>query len=426
MPKPTTAETRFLRKIADDGGVSDEAMTLAGDRRPINASVANGWAIEEPWGDGTGRIRHRITVEGCLAMGADVRIAEEAALRAVVKVTSSCGDNSCSARAVNVVNWTSPGSSHAKTFCHPHTVEHIRLVRGHSPQVIPLAEGAFALLADSAGTQVATCQHCGHYIYLYASVARREGNWWRSGEFDETGRCGDAEQRTQTVVHHEPVITVTDRDAALAATTCGRAVGHSVADCAEERAAKPRSVKDCDGRDYGPGTRVEVAADTDPLHGRKATVKNIGHRGPGGIPVYLTAVDGGSPDGVTVRWADEVRVFDAEPGPVPAPAVPLTEPRPAEVEPTSVRLDDRDVVLADASLVELARIHGEARAHAQHFSPYEGRRYFRVRAEGDAALDEIKRRVDTLYRARAAAGEGSGLDDVLAVLDASGRRPVST
>ncbi|TDC34231.1 hypothetical protein E1211_17955 [Micromonospora sp. 15K316] len=84
---------------------------------------------------------------------------------------------------------------------------------------------------DGEGTQVGICRHCGHHIYLYAAVAEREGNWWRGGQYDETGRCGDAEQRTALVVRHEPATTTAERDAALAATVCGNRPPHPIAQC---------------------------------------------------------------------------------------------------------------------------------------------------------------------------------------------------
>lgn len=106
------------------------------------------------------------------------------------------------------------------------------------------------------------------------------------------------------------------------------------------------------------------------------------------------------------------------------PAVRLTTPRPVEPAPTSVRVDGRDVVIADAALVELVMICRDKTADAQHMNP-QGSPYGRARQASDAALDEIKRRVDTLYRAANALGRGSSLDEVLVVLDAAERRPAA-
>ncbi|MEU3452244.1 hypothetical protein ABZ671_01175 [Micromonospora sp. NPDC006766] len=105
-----------------------------------------------------------------------------------------------------------------------------------------------------------------------------------------------------------------------------------------------------------------------------------------------------------------------------AEAADETESSPAEEPPTVVRVDGRDVVLADATLVQLAVICRDEMARAQHLNPNEGRRYFRARRASDAALDEIKRRMDTLHRAAVVTGPDSGLADVLAVLDATDRR----
>ncbi|MFY1595535.1 hypothetical protein [Micromonospora sp. WMMD737] len=150
-------------------------------------------------------------------------------------VTTRCSDLSCRDRAVKVVTWTPPGSQCGNAFCQKHVDERIHLVASYSPQTVPVAEGAYALIADGDGTQVGICRHCGHNIYLYFAVAGREGNWWREGRFDETGRCGNGEQRTGTVVHHEPVLTVAEFDAALGATACGRTHPHPMSDCREAR-----------------------------------------------------------------------------------------------------------------------------------------------------------------------------------------------
>lgn len=147
----------------------------------------------------------------------------------VRRISLGCGQLDCSDRAVDVLISSPPHGANA--FCRPHTDERAYLVRAHSPRTVPVAEGAHTLVADARGTQVGICRHCGHYIYLYAALAKREGNWWRGGEFDETGRCGDAEQRTGTVVRHEPAMTTAERDAALAATVCGNRSHHPISQC---------------------------------------------------------------------------------------------------------------------------------------------------------------------------------------------------
>ncbi|WP_431728534.1 hypothetical protein [Verrucosispora sp. TAA-831] len=153
-------------------------------------------------------------------------------------VTVGCGKSFCYQRATTVVTWTPPGSQQDKAVCGEHTDYYRELTAAHSPQTVQIAEGTHTFIADGQGTQVGICRHCGHYIYLYFRVAGRVGNWWRGSEWDETGRCGDAEQRTGGWrVWHEPATTVEERDAALAATVCGRTERHALRDCQDTRAA---------------------------------------------------------------------------------------------------------------------------------------------------------------------------------------------
>ncbi|MCZ7478891.1 hypothetical protein [Micromonospora sp. WMMC273] len=136
----------------------------------------------------------------------------------------------CSQPSTHVVLWNPPGQQYATTACEAHTERHMALVKNHQPYTIPVVDGTFTVLADHSGTQVANCRHCGHHIYLYPRLVDRD-NRWRSGEYDETGRCPDGERRNGTVVHHEPATTVAERDRALGRTFCGRRLPHALTDC---------------------------------------------------------------------------------------------------------------------------------------------------------------------------------------------------
>jgi len=108
-------------------------------------------------------------------------------------------------------------------------------LRDSTAQVIPVADGTHSYLADGSGTQVATCRHCGHAIYLYPVLIRR-AEPWRGGEYDETGRCPVGEERAAIPVAHEPAITLAERDLARAAASCGTAGDlHPLADCPTHR-----------------------------------------------------------------------------------------------------------------------------------------------------------------------------------------------
>lgn len=63
--------------------------------------------------------------------------------------------------------------------------------------------------ADKYLTDEATCQHCGEPIYRYRATSTCDPNEngrgpWRTGEFDELGRCGKAEAATGEMTWHEP------------------------------------------------------------------------------------------------------------------------------------------------------------------------------------------------------------------------------
>lgn len=78
--RPTTAQARFLAALPADGSLSKDAMGAVSTHAPITAAIARGWAIQEPWEDGSGRVQHRTTADGLWAIG---REAEAAALRSV-------------------------------------------------------------------------------------------------------------------------------------------------------------------------------------------------------------------------------------------------------------------------------------------------------------------------------------------------------
>jgi hypothetical protein len=151
-------------------------------------------------------------------------------------VTTGCDAALCSRPAANLVVWMPrSGSQQAKALCPPDTGQFTSLHRDCAVRVIPLAAGTYTYLADGTGTQVATCYHCGHAIYLYAALARQPEPW-RDGEYDETGRCPVGEERTATRVMHEPATTLAERDYARTAATCGTTADlHSLADCPARR-----------------------------------------------------------------------------------------------------------------------------------------------------------------------------------------------
>lgn len=317
-----------------------------------------------------------------------------------------------------------------------------------------LGEDAKAVCGEQVGEQTktatsidgTTCRACtAAYEHYRAELGTELGKFTRrEAPYDqepEAGPKADARVRRQLGMDAAVVAAVADEPVVEFA----RPVGYASAIEQDERDALTDTARDCDGRAYRTDARVEVIADGDPMRGRHATATVTGLR-TGVDAMVLLRFEGMSTP--VVRYADEVRVIDepAEPAglpsgynddpvevgvdeaalwtpdplPVPAPA-----PRRAEPAPTSVQIDGRAVVFADASLVELVTVCRDESARSQHLDPHEGRRYFRARAASDAALDEIKRRLDTLHRAAAAAGPGNGLHDVLAVLDAADRRPAA-
>lgn len=151
-------------------------------------------------------------------------------------VTTGCDGALCSHPATSLVVW-SPESNwqHAKAFCQADTDRFVARLHGRPVRKIPLAAGTYTYLADGTGTQVATCYHCGHAIYLYPALARQPEPW-RDGEYDETGRCPVGEERAASRVVHEPATTLAERDYARAAATCGTTADlHSLADCPARR-----------------------------------------------------------------------------------------------------------------------------------------------------------------------------------------------
>jgi hypothetical protein len=151
-------------------------------------------------------------------------------------VTTGCAGVLCANPATNLVIWWPPSSGQqARALCRADTEQHLALLREIPSRVIELADGTHSLLGEGSGTQVATCRHCGHRIYLYPALLGRKEPW-RDGEYDETGRCQVAEDRHAVRMVHEPAITLAERDYARAAATCGTTGDmHSVADCPARR-----------------------------------------------------------------------------------------------------------------------------------------------------------------------------------------------
>lgn len=312
-----------------------------------------------------------------------------------------------------------------------------------------LGEDATAVCGEQVGEQTktatsidgTTCRACtAAYEHYRAELGTELGKFARGeAPYDQEAEVtptADAQARRQLGMDADDV-------AAVAVAVTGEP-------------APGATVRGSDGREYGSDATVEVTADGDPMRGRHATVTVTGLR-TGVDAMVLLRFEGMSTP--VIRYADEVCVIDeaAEPAglpsgynddpvedgvdeaalwtpdPLPVPDVTRVEvdgvcgavTRRVEPAPTSVQIDGRAVVFADASLVELVTVCRDESARSQHLDPHEGRRYFRARAASDAALDEIKRRLDTLHRAAAAAGPGNGLHDVLAVLDAADRRPAA-
>jgi hypothetical protein len=154
-------------------------------------------------------------------------------LEATSPLAPTCTEFSCMRPAVNLVVWSPPYGQHATTLCQADTEQ--RVPRLPNPRVIPLAEGTYTQLADGSGTQVATCRHCGHVIYLHLPLVGSR-NPWRGGEYDETGRCIiEVEERAGTPVPHEPALIPAERHQAVSAVLCGTPYEHSLADCSTRR-----------------------------------------------------------------------------------------------------------------------------------------------------------------------------------------------
>ena len=157
-------------------------------------------------------------------------------VEATEQVSIGCGAALCTRTAINLVLWSPPaGRAQTKALCHTDTEQLVAIAGDRVARVIRLEDGTLSYVDDGSGTQVATCRGCGHAIYLYpALLGRREP--WRDGVYDETGRCGPAEDRQAIRVVHEPAITVAERDYARAAAICGTAADlHPLANCPARR-----------------------------------------------------------------------------------------------------------------------------------------------------------------------------------------------
>lgn len=147
-------------------------------------------------------------------------------LEADEPATMPCDAERCSVTAVNVL-LTRRG--HTLGACGSHTEQVRHILQDGAAATIVLRAGTRECYAD--GTQVAICRHCGHQIYAYPALAgaRRP---WRGNQWDETGRCGAAEDRTRIRVLHEPAETCAELDLAIAGAVCGpTADQHNELDC---------------------------------------------------------------------------------------------------------------------------------------------------------------------------------------------------
>jgi len=154
-------------------------------------------------------------------------------------VTTGCDASMCSRAAVALIVWSpESGGQLCKAYCEPDADRVVAMLAGRTVVRIPLADGSISYLADGGGTQVATCYHCGHAIYLYPALRGRR--WpWRDGLYDETGRCALGEDRQRVPVRHEPAVTVAERDYARAAATCSTSGDlHPLADCPAHRSGR--------------------------------------------------------------------------------------------------------------------------------------------------------------------------------------------
>lgn len=151
-------------------------------------------------------------------------------------VATACAGLHCHQPATNIVLWwPRSGGQHTKALCASDTDQYLAMLNGNPARAIELADGTHDCLADNSATQVATCQHCGHLIYLYRALLDH-AEPWRDGEYDETGRCGPGEERARIPVAHEPAVTIAARDTALATRPCSASSGpHTAADCPATR-----------------------------------------------------------------------------------------------------------------------------------------------------------------------------------------------
>ncbi len=134
-----------------------------------------------------------------------------------------------------VVYWPDRGVGQVRALCPPHRDAFTARNQGARIQVFPLADGTHTYFAHGDGTQIATCRHCGHAIYLYPAL-RGAREPWRDGEYDETGRCPVGEERQGIRVVHEPAVTLAERDWARAASTCTTTADlHPNEDCPARR-----------------------------------------------------------------------------------------------------------------------------------------------------------------------------------------------
>jgi hypothetical protein len=150
-------------------------------------------------------------------------------------VTTGCEGPLCRQTADHlVVYWPESSVPQVRALCPAHRDAFTARNQGATMQVFPLADGTHNYFAHGDGTQIATCRHCGHAIYLFAAL-RGAKEPWRDGEYDETGRCPVGEERQGIRVVHEPAIALAERDYARAATCTTTSDLHPLADCPARR-----------------------------------------------------------------------------------------------------------------------------------------------------------------------------------------------
>jgi hypothetical protein len=151
-------------------------------------------------------------------------------------VTTGCEGPLCRQAADHlVVYWPERGVPQVRALCPEHREAFTARNEGAIMRVFALADGTHSYFAHGDGTQIATCRHCGHAIYLDAAL-RGCDEPWRDGEYDETGRCTVGEERQGIRVVHQPAVTLAERDYARAAATCTTIADlHPLADCPARR-----------------------------------------------------------------------------------------------------------------------------------------------------------------------------------------------